>query len=593
MCPYFVARSNIGKADAVIFSYQYVIDPKASEMVMSEVRPDSIVVFDEAHNIDNVCVEALSVHYDMRAQERAEEGYNALARLVNDSLASTQERLEAEYRRLAAGVQRARAETASAAGDLRAEPIPQELLETFEGAVPGNIRQAKYFMEYLKTFLAYLRERLSKVEASVLSPLEWVHTFEKEYSVPVEGLRLMASRLALLLGTLEVDHYAEYADLATAADLATLVGATGAAQEDTPQYKVVEEPRQEVDEVSRPASVSFCCLDAAPIFEVVRGRFRSVVVTSGTLSPLEMYAKLLRVEPSVAARVRVTLPRGRECVLPVVLSKGNDQVAITSKKRTLLDEYNSGRGEELASKPIVRNYGNVLVELSAVVPDGIVGFFPSYNFMDQMVTEWNSEGILNSVLTNKLVFFETTNPRESTVALHNYKVACDCGRGGVLLAVARGKFSEGIDFANQYGRCVIMFGTPFMDTRNLVFTARTEYLYAAYHIRMGDFLTFDAVRAAAQCVGRTIRGKTDYAMMVFADSRYVRSPVRGKLPAWISSFLTRARIGLSTESVETLARTFYREMGQPFSQEEQLGTSLWTVDDIARNKDALAKQGIY
>lgn len=36
-------------------------------------------------------------------------------------------------------------------------------------------------------------------------------------------------------------------------------------------------------------------------------------------------------------------------------------------------------------------------------------------------------------------------------------------------------------------------------------------------IRENDFLTFDAMRHAAQCVGRAIRGKTDYGIMVFAD----------------------------------------------------------------------------
>ena len=36
--------------------------------------------------------------------------------------------------------------------------------------------------------------------------------------------------------------------------------------------------------------------------------------------------------------------------------------------------------------------------------------------------------------------------------------ACNNGRGAVLLSVARGKVSEGIDFDHNYGRAVIMFG---------------------------------------------------------------------------------------------------------------------------------------
>lgn len=42
-----------------------------------------------------------------------------------------------------------------------------------------------------------------------------------------------------------------------------------------------------------------------------------------------------------------------------------------------------------------------------------------------------------------------------------YTQACDNGRGAVLLSVARGKVSEGIDFDHNYGRAVIMFGCVY------------------------------------------------------------------------------------------------------------------------------------
>lgn len=47
--------------------------------------------------------------------------------------------------------------------------------------------------------------------------------------------------------------------------------------------------------------------------------------------------------------------------------------------------------------------------------------------------------------------------------------------------------------------------------------ARLEFLRDTYRIRENDFLTFDAMRHAAQCVGRVLRGKTDYGLMIFAD----------------------------------------------------------------------------
>ena len=70
---------------------------------------------------------------------------------------------------------------------------------------------------------------------------------------------------------------------------------------------------------------------------------------------------------------------------------------------------------------------------------------------------------------------------------------------------------------HHYGRCVIMFGVPYVYTQSKVLKARLEYLRETFQIKENDFLTFDAMRHAAQCVGRALRGKTDYGIMLFAD----------------------------------------------------------------------------
>lgn len=63
---------------------------------------------------------------------------------------------------------------------------------------------------------------------------------------------------------------------------------------------------------------------------------------------------------------------------------------------------------------------------------------------------------------------------------------------------------------------------PYQYTESRILKARLEYLRDAYRIRESEFLGFDAMRNAAQCVGRVLRGKTDWGLMVFADK--VRSP---------------------------------------------------------------------
>jgi DNA excision repair protein ERCC-2 len=68
-------------------------------------------------------------------------------------------------------------------------------------------------------------------------------------------------------------------------------------------------------------------------------------------------------------------------------------------------------------------------------------------------------------------------------------------------------------------RAVMMIGVPYQYTLSRILQARLEYLQQTFQISDSDFLAFDAMRQASQCVGRVIRSKADYGMMVFADSR--------------------------------------------------------------------------
>eukprot|EP00049_Salpingoeca_infusionum_P003444 m.66631 g.66631 ORF g.66631 m.66631 type:complete len:176 (+) comp12128_c0_seq4:212-739(+) len=142
----------------------------------------------------------------------------------------------------------------------------------------------------------------------------------------------------------------------------------------------------------------------------------------------------------------------------------------------------------------------------------------SYEYLESMVTTWMDQGIMQKIRKKKLVFVETQDIAETEIALQNYQRACENGRGAILLSVARGKVSEGIDFDHHLGRAVLMFGIPYVYTQSRVLKARLEYLAEAFQIKEGAFLTFDAMRHAAQCVGRAIRGKSDYGIMCFADA---------------------------------------------------------------------------
>jgi len=123
-----------------------------------------------------------------------------------------------------------------------------------------------------------------------------------------------------------------------------------------------------------------------------------------------------------------------------------------------------------------------------------------------------------------------------------------------------------------------MFGVPFQYTLSHVLRARLEYLQTHYQIREQDFLNFDALRQTSQCVGRVIRSKTDYGLMILADSRYNRHDKRSKLPKWILQFLGEHYLNLSTDMAISHVKQFLRLMGQPIDQ-TALQSVLLTVEE--------------
>lgn len=436
-------------------------------------------------------------------------------------------------------------------------------------AVPGNIRRAEHFIQFMKKVVEHLKTRLRSVvgpQGGVRSetPLAFLHRMTNGTSLEAKPLRFAYSRLSSLLRTLQVSNLDDFNALTDIADFSSLLATYS---EGIAKFAIIMEPNGSSIPGATDPVIQLACLDSslaiAPLFK----RFGSVIITSGTLSPIDLYPKLLQFEPKVSESL--SMSTFRPCIRPLVITRGSDQVSVSTK----FDD----RGD----MGVVRNYGAMLVELCSTIPDGVVAFFTSYSYMESLISEWDAMGILRELTKSKLVFIETKDVVETTLALDNYRRACDCGRGAVFLSVARGKVSEGINFDRHYGRAVVMFGVPFQYTLSHVLRARLEYLQTHYQIREQDFLNFDAIRQASQCVGRVIRSKTDYGLMIFADSRYNRHDKKGKLPKWILQFMADSYLNLSTDTAIVHVKQFLRLMGQPIDQ-EALQSVLLTVEEVNR-----------
>jgi DNA excision repair protein ERCC-2 len=552
---------------------------------------------DEAHNIDNVCIEALSVTLDRRTLDGAARNLGRLANEVKRMKETNMQRLQDEYARLASGLgltsggalgtahasTSTNADAAAAAASSSSssssavqavqardddsarggEELPGPPLlptELAEQAIPGSIRNAELFVRFMRHVVRFLKDRIKVVQVESETPAAFLHRMGETLAVDPKPLRYSYSRLSSLLRTLEITDMDEFGPVSLVSDFATLLTTYPKG------FMIILEPYNSKTPHIPDPIMQLACLDASLAVKPVFQKFQSVILTSGTLSPLEMYPKILNFNPVVRASFEMSLTR--PCILPLMVTKGRDQTPLSTRFETRDDQN------------VMKNYGDMVVQLAKTVPDGAAVFFPSYAYMETIITAWNEWGVLEQIEAHKLLFIETKDIVATTLSLDSFRRACDSGRGAMFFSIARGKVAEGIDFDRHYGRLVVLIGVPFQYTLSHVLRARLGYMRDNYHIREQDFLTFDALRNSAQCVGRVIRSKRDYGVMVFADARYARHDKRSKLPLWVQQALSPAHLALAPDMASRVTSKFLRQMAQPIDPEAAIGTSLLTLEHV-------------
>ncbi|KAJ4459043.1 putative General transcription and DNA repair factor IIH helicase subunit XPD [Paratrimastix pyriformis] len=616
LCPYYLARRAIQYADVVVCCYPYVLDPKISAIVGLAPRAGDIVIFDEAHNIDESCIECFSVHVNRAMVDACMGNLHTLSQEIQRAKNTDARKLEQEYQRMVTEI----AQHWAGRGGEELLGNPALTGDIIREAVPGSIRKAEHFLGFLKRFLEYIRLRLNSDEAVHESPLAFRHHLYQTTQISDKPLRFLTDRLQSLLRTLELPNMGQFAPLLEVANLGgfsvlvevaegapvpadgpTPAGSTAggegpAAAASAPPAPPPPAPSAKGLFFNRPI-LHFCCHEASLALGPVFGAADTVVITSGTLSPLGMYPKILNFAPAVALSLPMSL--ARECVV----TRGADQVPLSSKF--------DARGDHA----VVRNYGALLVDLCSVTPDGLVAFFPSYKEI----------GIFAKVLQHKLLFFETPDPMETSLALANYRKPVIIRRITIMGRVAGGgtrQVSEGIDFegptagvwswpapmprapcpqlpppARPPAQSTAPRGSPGAPVvgPGLGLQARLDYLRLRHGVKEAEFLVFDAMRAAAQCMGRVLRSKSDYGLMVFADKRFSAADKRSKLPQWLGEHLREGRVNIGTDTAKALAAHYFREMAQPIPwraspshgiptpprPEDQLGTALLTESHVS------------
>ncbi|KAF4615540.1 hypothetical protein G7Y89_g15321 [Cudoniella acicularis] len=139
--------------------------------------------------------------------------------------------------------------------------------------------------------------------------------------------------------------------------------------------------------------------------------------------------------------------------------------------------------------------GRTLLNICTIVPDGVVVFFPSYSYLSSIISHWShppskpsEKNIFQRLGDKKPIFTEKKDVSVETV-LGEYARAIDTGKGGLLLSVVGGKMSEGINFSDKLGRCVVIVGLPFPNIASAEWKAKIQYIESSTIERLSQSST--------------------------------------------------------------------------------------------------------
>ncbi|ERE83173.1 putative ATP-dependent RNA helicase DDX11-like protein [Cricetulus griseus] len=314
------------------------------------------------------------------------------------------------------------------------------------------------------------------------------------------------------------------------------------------------------------SSLKFLLLNPAVHFAQVVRECRAVVIAGGTMQPsTEPPSSELLACSGVEAERVVEFSCGHvippDNILPLIICSGpsNQQLEFTYQRRDL--------------PQMMEETGRVLCNLCNVVPGGVVCFFPSYEYLRQIHAHWDKTGLLARLSVKKKLFQEPKRASQVEQVLMAYsKCIMCCGQAGghltgaLLLSVVAGKMSEGINFSDDLGRCVVMVGMPYPNIKSPELQEKMAYLDQTLPRTQGQappgkvLVENLCMKAVNQSIGRAIRHQRDFASIVFLDHRYARPPVLAKLPAWIRD---RVEVKATFGPAFAALRKFHREKAQP------------------------------
>uniref|UniRef100_A0A8C1TF07 Regulator of telomere elongation helicase 1 n=1 Tax=Cyprinus carpio TaxID=7962 RepID=A0A8C1TF07_CYPCA len=433
VCPYYLSRSLKQHADVIFMPYNYLLDPKSRRAHNIELK-GAVVIFDEAHNIEKMCEESTS--FDLSPHDLI-SAIEAVDRLL----------LKLDITTIA-----------------KIKQILMDLGSSINGfEMPANnqgiTKPGSFIYELFQMANVNFENKTAIVEA-----MEQITGY-------------LAGRPGVFLNTSGLQKVADIIQLVFGAK-PTEDSKTSQMGNGMKEFKVHIHPvtnnfttKQQTDLCASSSTkkqgnvLSYWCFSPGFSMQELLGQgVRSIILTSGTLSPLSSFTCEMKIPfPVSLENLHVIQP---DQISVSIIEKGPDGVKLsTAFDRRFVPENMS-------------SMGNTLVNLTRLVPHGLLVFFPSYPVMDKTLEFWRASGHAGRIEKVKPMFVEPRGKGTFTEVIDGYyaKLKDPNSSGGSFFAVCRGKASEGLDFADTYCRGVVVTGLPFPPMMDPRVVLKMQYL---------------------------------------------------------------------------------------------------------------------
>ncbi|KAM7532739.1 hypothetical protein Aperf_G00000130010 [Anoplocephala perfoliata] len=561
-CAYYLSREVKSDAEILFMPYNYLLDAKIRTLYGIELT-NAVVIFDEAHNIEQVCEDAASATLTSVYLASAIEELRVMGEYIFSLSSSVgTEELDgienvpghsSSGKKNQLDISQAANNPAASLSLSHLLTLKGQLIELerlFDGlgevsSPSGTIKPGEYVFELLGQAgitpdnQAQTQELIDQIIGASISMDIAKFRRGRGLSHVAEFLQKVFSDQTggNSLSLLSRQHAARCFRVHIKVDLP--MAAPTLKEADVWARNPLQIGEGIKNKETKNVCLSYWCLTPGKAMQdLLSLNVRNIILTSGTLYPISSLQAELGLHSALVLQN------------PHVIKHEQIQVAVLPKAPDggMLNASFENRG----SATYHRSLGLTLVNLFRIIPGGIIVFFPSYALMKNCLQSWQNSDIYGKLVDSKKTFTEPRDKTQFQQITAGYIDAAGVGGGSALFAVVRGKVSEGLDLTDHTSRAVVVVGIaypPCEDPRIKIKMAFLDEQRFQYQQQPSDtsgsrkvdlptgrqWYKLQAWRAVNQAVGRVIRHVFDYGIVYLCDERFASTEAKSHLPMWMQS----------------------------------------------------------